>query len=116
MGFETEDGSLEVVDPGSGLPYGQVPWWFSAIPGAMTTDDGVRQVMVHGSAPRQNVSSTTVTMSFDGGDELAVVEWARQGTGQVGYADTLRLRRRDPDTRDERLRKRCGESDDLEIV
>ena len=110
------DDSLSFVAPGSGLPFGVVPWWLSGVPGAMPDEEGMLQVLVNSSAAEQSVSTTQVEMSFDEIDGLMLANWTRTGTGHAGFSEKRLLRSREPEKREEQLRKLCGENPDMEVI
>jgi hypothetical protein len=110
------EGSALVIAPGSGLPYGQVPWWLSGVRSLMATEDGAETVFIPVTKPTQNVYQSAVEVSFVEDNEIIEIDWSQSGTGQAGYSEKRRLRGRTAENRDKRLRKLCGESADLEVV
>jgi hypothetical protein len=110
------EGETQTVSPGSGLPYGQVPWWLSGVSTMMATEEGAEKVFIPASKPMENVYKSEVEISFVEDNEIIEIDWSQSGTGQAGYSEKRRLRGRAAEKRDERLRELCGESADLEVV
>jgi hypothetical protein len=108
------DDKAVVVDPGSGLPYGQIPWWFSGLKGISSSPKGARDVMLWPSDPRDNVSETTASITFDAAAGNAMVRWSRRGTGQQGLLERHELSPMTPDRRRAWLDQYCG-GDDFEV-
>ena len=55
---------LTFVDPGSGLPYGQIPWRMSGVPGLLTVESGGRAIDTPISRATDNVAVTNHTWSL----------------------------------------------------
>jgi hypothetical protein len=103
------------VDPGSGLPYGQVPWWHDGMKGLLVGAKTARDVTIWPSEPVQNVSDSNVKVDFsiDGGSLL--LRWSRVVTGQQGIQALRTLRGQPAERRDDMLDDLCGSSDRYEI-
>jgi hypothetical protein len=110
------DDKAIVVDPGSGLPYGHIPWWFSGLHGIASSPREARDIMLWPSDPRDNVSETTVSIAFDVKEGAANVQWTRTGSGQQGLAERRELRPMTPDKRGKRLEQYCGAGADFEVA
>ncbi len=107
--------SATVVDPGSGLPYGTIPWANTAIKGLAVTPKGAREILLkHGSA-RDNLLGTQARIAFDPEGAAALVKWSETGTGQRGAGSRAMLRGSTPEERRERLEELCGAGGDFEI-
>ncbi|HZE89455.1 MAG TPA: DUF3857 domain-containing protein, partial [Verrucomicrobiae bacterium] len=85
------DEKLVFVSPSSGLPFGEVAWWFTGIPALLVSGRGAHSVVVWDAPAKQNVSDTRVDLSFDAGGE-GTVRWLRSDTGQQGYLERLSMR------------------------
>ncbi|MCI0655668.1 MAG: hypothetical protein L0170_01175, partial [Acidobacteria bacterium] len=56
--------ALRFVAPGSGLPFGQIPWWNSSSRALVADSKGARSLRMWPSQPRQNFSETRVRVVF----------------------------------------------------
>ncbi|RMF70846.1 MAG: hypothetical protein D6738_15145 [Acidobacteria bacterium] len=114
--IDTEDGPRTIaVDPASGLPFGDVPWWYQDTEALLTLDGSWRKVRLGTSPPARNTLLTSASVWFEDGNELVRSEWTEQGEGQ------FRLRRRtvlrmEPEDRTEDLRRRCRAGTNLDIL
>ena len=105
-----------LVDPGSGLLYGEVPWWYAGTTGLLVKPTKkYQEITVWPSEARQNVSDSQVKIDFEGYGGAARVHWSRGGKGQHGLLELQYLRRVDPEKRRERLDGLCGSSDMYEV-
>ncbi|MEE9230833.1 MAG: DUF3857 domain-containing protein [Acidobacteriota bacterium] len=104
-----------LVDPGSGLPYGEIPWWYIGTKGMVVKRDGAGELVLWPTEARRNVSSSRAEISFGKGDDQVRVRWWREGKGHHGVLERRALRRVDPEERKKRLSYLCGHSDSLEI-
>lgn len=109
------DERATLVDAGSALPYGQVPWWFTGTKGLMAKDKSARELTIWPSEPRQSVSESKAQIALGAGGDAARVAWSRTGRGQHGLDERLHLRRLDPGKRAEQLDKLCGSGERLEV-
>ena len=105
-----------LVDPGSGLPYGEVPWYFTGISGFVATGKQADTVKIPPSPPARSVSSTTATLSFVDGNEAVVASWTRTAKGQHGFDERRHLRDLDPGERERRVRELCGEATGSDVL
>ncbi len=103
------------VAPGSGLPYGEVPWWLTGVNVLVVTKDGPLPVPMPVAEAGGNVGTTRVTVAFSPAGDTANVAWTIEGSGQYGYARWRALRRMKPDEREKELVRICGGSGELEI-
>ena len=109
------DDRLVFVDLGSGLPFGEIPWWLAGSPALLASDQGHRVVVLPASDPEKNVSETHVTISFnldDGSEEFSSVT---DDACQQGLSERWRLRGLNPEERAGELEKSCGASGDTEV-
>jgi hypothetical protein len=105
-----------VLDAGSGLPYGEFPWWVAGGKAMVVAANGARDIQLKPTAADRNVSETTGTLNGTDLEEGRVaMEWTRTGTGQSGYQERLDLRSLAPGERASRLAGFCGEGSDTEI-
>ncbi|MBI3450873.1 MAG: DUF3857 domain-containing protein [Acidobacteria bacterium] len=108
------DEKLVFVSPSSGLPFGEVAWWYTGIPALLVSERGARSVVVWDAPAKQNVSDSRVDLSFDAEGE-GTVRWLRSGAGQQGYLDRLSMRALPPDDRRRRMDQMCGSGSAMEI-
>ncbi len=104
------------VDPGSGLPYGQVPWWYTGVPTAVFASDGYERVVIPLPEGRDNVTRSRGRLRFVEGNAAVEAVWSREFGPQAGLLERRSLRRRDPGRRRDRVYRLCGESNEVEVV
>ena len=108
------DEAFVVSAPGSGLAYGQVPWWSSGTQAMLLTSRGSRTIRVPASDYRKNVSASEATFTFD--EEGAMhVAWTRDNKNLRGFELRRYLKDLDTHARQERLQDLCGATHALEI-
>jgi len=110
------DEEVIVIDPGSGLRYGEVPWRFSGVYGMMITKSGARPIEVPGSAAKDNVAECVVEVSFVDDNEAIVSSWIEKDRGQVGLDERRYLRQLSPRERAERIDQLCGVGPETDIT
>ena len=106
------DDRFVFVDLGSGLPFGQIPWWLSGGSAFMAADSG-RTVMIPPSEAAQNLLQTSARITFDEGSVR--MSWSSDGAGQEGLWERLKLRTMSPEERRKTLAEMCGASEDFEV-
>ena len=104
------------VDPGSGLPFGQVPWWTSGMRGLLAMPDKGVHIPVPPSQALDNLSHSRVSISFNADDGTGIVHWTRVANGQSGLTDRRAIRSMSPEQRAKRLEDYCGSSGDIDVV
>lgn len=109
------DEKLVFVDLGSGLPFGEIPWWLSGSRALLAAPEGHRIVPLYPSDPKKNIRQTRARMSFNLGDMTASLSWTTDGAGQQGLKERWRLRGLGPEERQKELDSSCGAWGDLEI-
>ncbi len=107
--------AARLVDPGSGLPYAQVPWWLTGTIGMIATKEGAAEFTLFPSQAQHNVSETRARIGFGGSGESRRVVWSRQGTGQRGYVERRHLRGLQTEERVKHLDNLCGASGVFEV-
>jgi hypothetical protein len=108
--------AIVLVDPGSGLDYGQVPWWLTGVSALLSTKDGGRPIFVPPAEAGKNLSETRARLAIDEEGTLRAT-WTRASANARGFDERHYLRQLAPQPRDERLRELCaGEEDDFEVT
>lgn len=103
------------VAPGSGLPYGEVPWWLAGGVVLVATDGGPLPVPVPVTEAAGNAGAVVAQIAFSPEGETASISWTIEGTGQHGYERWLDLRRHKPEEREQELLALCGSGGEIEI-
>jgi len=108
-------GSAMVVDPGSGLPYGGIPWWLSGGDALMATPRGAKIIHLKPPTAAESIHEAKVDLRF-GDEDLSIrASWTETGSGQVGLDLKRYLRPLAPEERTDRLHELCGSSPDNEV-
>lgn len=105
-----------IVAPGSGLPWGEVPWYFTGVTGIAVTAQGATALVVPPATADRNRSETKATLTFGSDDQTLRSVWTRRGSGQSGYDERRYLRSLAPEDRDSRLGELCGQSAETEVL
>jgi hypothetical protein len=108
------DEAFIVSAPGSGLEYGQVPWWSSGTQAMLLTSRGSKTVRVPASDYRKNLSESEASFTFDGEGTMHVT-WTRANENLRGFEVRRSLKNLDAHARQERLQDLCGAAWALEI-
>lgn len=109
------DDKLVFVDLGSGLPFGEIPWWLAGSRAFLASTEGHRLVFLPPSDPRKSISETHVKISFNLEDGTAPFSSVTDGKSQQGLSTRWRLRSLNPEERGKELENYCGVSGDIEI-
>ena len=109
------DDKATILDPCSGLPYGEIPWWAAGGKAMLHTATGYREIALKVSDGASNVSRTSANIHWDE-EGAAKASWSRAGSGQAGYLDRLTLRVMAPEKRSKRLDELCGVGDTMEVT
>jgi len=104
------------VVAGSGLPYGEIPWWLSGSSGFLADPKGAKVVILNPSNPVKNFSESKTSISFNLDDGTARVRWSRSDSGQAGLSERLELRGETPENRRKKLEELCGAWGSFEIL
>jgi hypothetical protein len=104
------------LDPGSGLRYGELPWWYAGQKALLLAMGDPGAISLPATAAQNNVADATVKIRFTEDNESTIAEWTRVGTGQVGLEERRYLRSLAPDERAERIDRLCGAGPDTEVV
>jgi len=109
------DEKAVVVAPGSGLPYGQVPWWLTGTNAWLATAKGGREIKLYASDLQANLMESKARLGFDEGGSLRA-SWSQVKKGQQGYATWTRLRDMTPEDRAKELDRLCGAGAAYEVT
>jgi hypothetical protein len=110
------DDKLVFVGPGSGLPYGVLPWRTTGTTALMFTAKGGLPVVVPAAAAAVNREDTHASLSFSDDNETTFVRWDRSSAGSAGADSRSWLRGLDARERKETLEGLCGASGSIEVT
>ncbi|HEX5043640.1 MAG TPA: DUF3857 domain-containing protein [Candidatus Polarisedimenticolaceae bacterium] len=108
-------GPFTLVDPGSGLPYGEVPWWLTGVPALRAAAEGFAPIQIPVPAAAQNVEEAKAEVTIDLEQEQTRLVWSRFGKGQQGLEERRDLRDLDAAERKKSLSQLCRYSADDEV-
>jgi hypothetical protein len=111
---EPEDKRI-FADVGTGLPFGEVPWWITGSRVFQAGPDGYSLALLNPSDPRKNVLETDVKIAFNMDEGTATCSWTSEGSGQQGLSERWRLRSMSAEERSKALEADCGASGDFEV-
>lgn len=103
------------TDPGSGLGFGELPWWVTGATGFLASSDGGRPVFLPPSSADRNVTNVRGTLRYTGDGSKLVAEWTATSKGQAGFGAKRALARLSPRARQDRLDRICGAGSESEI-
>ncbi len=69
------------LDPGSGMPWGRIPWYHTGVPALIATRKGSRQVEIPFSPAEENTVTVTARLYFEDEGETKVVDYDIRFTG-----------------------------------
>lgn len=102
------DDAAIIVDPSSGLPFGQVPWWSSGVRALLATKDDARPILVPPPEPADSTTRTEVGIDLDVERGELTADWESIAAGQAGLTMAQQLGGRSEDER----RSFCAEGPD----
>ncbi len=102
------DEAWTVVDPGSGLPYGELPWAATGTTAFVCTPKGMGSLVIQPSTSARNRSITQVAITFTEENESIAAKWSRTGLGASGMDPRRWLRDLGPSERKVELDRLCG--------
>ena len=105
-----------ILDPGSGLAYGEVRWWYTMVQGLLCTRDGSGAINIQPPTAEQNNTTYDTKIEFEDDGELMVMSWTKTADGQSAYVERIYLRGLKPDEREDRLFELCGTDGDFEVT
>jgi len=103
------------VDTGSGVAYGELPWWISGSRGFMADPKGAKVVVLKAPESGKNISETKAKISFNVEEGTASIHWSRTDSGQAGRSERLKLRGESPEERRKTLEELCGSYGSFEV-
>ena len=110
----TGDDAIVLLDPGSGLEYGQVPWWLTGVNALLAGKEGGRPIFVPPADAEKNASETTGQVLFEEDGTLRAT-WTRTSANARGFDERRALKQLDPHARGERLRELCRGREEFEV-
>jgi hypothetical protein len=105
-----------IVDAGSGLPFGELPWWNSGCKGLLLDKFEARAISLPIAPAQRNVAESKVEMGFDASIQAWVTKWSQTARGQEGLRERRYLRSLAPSERAQRIAELCGERSDTEVA
>jgi hypothetical protein len=102
------DEQAVVVDPSSGLPYGELPWQATGTHAVVAVAGGFRTVGLLPTMADRNVGETEVALTFEPDGEALVAHWSFVGQGQQGRDSRATLRAASVEERVKRLDSLCA--------
>jgi hypothetical protein len=100
------DAPWTIVQPASGLPYGELPWQATGSTAFQCTAGGMKSLTLAPALGPKNKSATHAKIAV-GDDDTIRGTWSRTSLGASGYQPRRDMRRLDPAERKERLEKLC---------
>jgi hypothetical protein len=110
------DDQVVLVDAGSGLPYGIVPWEATGTAALVCTPKGSASIVVPPASPRDNRSDVHVALAFSDDNETMTATWDRRSIGASGMGYRRWLRNLNIRERKETLDKLCGAAGMTEVT
>jgi len=107
---------LILADPGSGLPFGEIPWWTAGTRGFLATKEGGKSVQLTASDASRNVAATKLLLSFDEDNQALHAQWSTVHTGQKGLDERHHLRSLGTTGRAKGLDRDCGAGGSAEVT
>lgn len=109
-------GKWTLLDPGSAMAYGTIPWYLTATMGLRASAGKAHEIPLPYADARTNLLGAQVRLAIEGARGAASVTWSAAGLGQRMSDERLQLRRLAPHERSLELLDFCGHGGDLEIT
>ena len=71
-----------LIDPGSGLVYGDVPWWTMGTWAFVETAKGMKTIEIPPGPPDRNKAETTMTIGFSEDNAVITIRWTKVMRGR----------------------------------
>jgi hypothetical protein len=110
------DEATIVVDPSSGLPFGEIPWWVSGTHGMLATRQGAKSIFLPPSNAPSNLTLAVVDLRFSEDGSRLEAEWDCTSKGQAGLDQAQALGSRRGSSRQELVDQLCGLGPDVEVA
>ncbi len=108
-------GKVYFLDPGDGMPFGQIAWWLTGVTSLKSTPTGAKTLGAPLSRPAQNPVKTKTEITFIDDNEALDVNFSRRASGQAMLLTRRALRNMTPKEREKTLLEYCGNSGDYEV-
>lgn len=105
-----------LVDPSSGLAFGEIPWWVSGANGLLADVKNPRAIFLPPADPHSNRRSVTVDIHFTGDGSKLIADWTSTAKGQTGLAELQTLSGLPEDEYQRGLESLCGSGPDTEVT
>jgi hypothetical protein len=109
------DDEMIFADPGSGLGFGQVPYFASGSVAFLAAPESPRAISIPHSVATQNISRTTGELSFPDGGSSRSESWSRTSSGQSGLVEAQLVSSFPAELRRRELERLCGAGADVEV-
>ena len=109
------DAPWTVVQPASGMPFGELPWRATGGTALLCTVEGMKRLTLPPTLGPKNKSETHAKIAV-GDDETIRGTWSRTALGASGMEPRRDLRRLDPSERKERLDSLCRGGETGEVL
>jgi hypothetical protein len=112
---EPDDEAL-IVDPSSGLAFGEIPWRVSGTEGLLADSRQVRSIFLPPSGADRNITHKAVKLEFNDDASKFFAEWTEVAKGQAGLFHAQRLTRLTNRDHDRTVEYMCGASSETEVT
>jgi hypothetical protein len=110
------DEETTVVDPSSGLPYGEIPWWLSGTYGMLATRQGAKSIFLAPSNAPSNLTLAAVDLRFSDDGSRIHADWDSTSKGQAALDLAQASGGLRTSSRQEFVDELCGLGPDLEVT
>jgi hypothetical protein len=111
-----DKGGTILLDPGSRMAFGTVPWWFTGGDAFRIGSIGASRAFLAPGQASGNQMTTDVWISFSDDGSTLKAQWKTRGTGQVGYLNRLALANLPEDEKTEFVDSLCAGDSGGEVL
>lgn len=108
--------AMTVIDPGSGLPYGEVPWWYGGVATMMVGAKDMETIRIPLRGPDGARVVSRAQLAYLEDNELLSIRWESESEGQAGMSALRMLRRKSPADRERSLEDLCRTRADADLL
>jgi hypothetical protein len=110
------DEEATIVDPSSGLPFGEIPWWVGSTQGMLATKQGASSIHLPSSTAPNNLTLAAVDLRFSSDGSRLEADWECTSKGQAGLSRARALRVPRESNRQKMVEQLCGLGPDVEVA